>query len=187
MCQAIAGCVNYHHQLPLLFPNMKCIQLDFLMFQSVQLCVRKILPVCLPVGVIKTKQTRKTFSSYLCGWRALPSPWTTWSERYRAWNRVRCPPELESDLWSAPGTSLACRGDAPEPPQSGLGALSAPHCYHYWQRSHGSPLSTHSHRTAEGTEVTSKNLLMLYGIKCWYEFILYLLLVCTKPSKDIWG
>lgn len=57
----LLGVITGFHQLPLLFPNMKCIQLAFLMFLSVQLCVRmrKILPGCLPVGVLKQNKPEK--------------------------------------------------------------------------------------------------------------------------------
>lgn len=57
----LLGVMTGFHQLPLLFPNMKCIQLAFLMFQSVQLCVRmrKILLVHLPVEVLRQNKPGK--------------------------------------------------------------------------------------------------------------------------------
>lgn len=95
-------------------------------------------------------QMKGKSSSYLCGWRAPPSPWRTWSARYRAWSRVQCPPGLGIGLWSGPGTSPACREVAPEPPLSGLVAPSVPRCCHrYRPWSRGWPSSAHNRRTAE--------------------------------------
>lgn len=127
-----------------------------------------------------------------CGWRCPPSPWRTWNGRYRAWNRAPGPPGLGSGLWSWPGTSLACRDNAPEPPPSGR-AAQLTHCC-CWPWSRVSPQSAHSHRRAEGDRITAntwspRDTCASYNVQCstimWNMLILQYSHNCRKCAVGI--